>query len=281
MNESSYKSEPHFTKPESSFAFGSNNENADEKNDSGDGGDENPQTMYNKWKKFMSFKPDIPETPVYESKPMISKHYTKESEIQEGKIFDNKEALDLAIRLKALNDGFQFLANTSALKRNQLKCYHFNQCDLKLRPRLWNNTVKYHITHLNDVHTCPKTQTYPNHQNANKKVIAHLVIPKLQDSKRVLPGKDIQQDILAEYKINISYEQAWRGKDYGIEQIRGSPYESFEMLPYYCHNIERKNPGTFTHIKTNEKGVFEMLFIAIGASVVQPDAYHKLCEADP
>ncbi|GJU71713.1 transposase, MuDR, MULE transposase domain protein [Tanacetum coccineum] len=119
---------------------------------------------------------------------------------------------------------------------------------------------------MNDVHTCPKTQTYPNHRNANKKVIAHILNPKLQDNRRVLKGKDIQHDILLEYKTSISYQQAWRGKDYGLQQIRGSPYESFEMLPYYCYNLERKNQGTVTHIKTDNKGVFEMLFIALGAS---------------
>ncbi|GJX50753.1 hypothetical protein Tco_0277598 [Tanacetum coccineum] len=74
-------------------------------------------------------------------------------------------------------------------------------------------------------------------------------------------------ELSPKYKINISYQQAWRGKDYGIEQIKGSPYESFEMLPYYCHNLERKNQRTITRIKTNEKGVFEMLFISIGASI--------------
>ncbi|GJU25401.1 phospholipase-like protein [Tanacetum coccineum] len=63
------------------------------------------------------------------------------------------------------------------------------------------------------------------------------------------------------------YQQAWRGKDYCMQQIRGSPYESFEMLPYYCYNLERKNEGTVTRIKTDEKGVFEMLFIALGASI--------------
>ncbi|GKA77661.1 hypothetical protein Tco_0784198, partial [Tanacetum coccineum] len=70
--------------------------------------------------------------------------------------------------------------------------------------------------------------------------------------------------MMSQYKINISYQQAWRGKEYGLQMIRGSP---FEMLPYYCHNLERKNPGTVTRVKTNEEGVFEMLFIAIGASI--------------
>nr|GEV53051.1 hypothetical protein [Tanacetum cinerariifolium] len=50
-------------------------------------------------------------------------------------------------------------------------------------------------------------------------------------------------------------------------QISGSPYESFEMLPYYCYNLERKNEGTETRNKIDEKDVFEMLFIALGASV--------------
>nr|GEX41515.1 hypothetical protein [Tanacetum cinerariifolium] len=59
--------------------------------------------------KYMSFKPDIPETPLYKSKPMISKHYKKETDVKVGKNFNNKEALDLAIRLKALDEGYQFL----------------------------------------------------------------------------------------------------------------------------------------------------------------------------
>ncbi|GKB79110.1 transposase, MuDR, MULE transposase domain protein [Tanacetum coccineum] len=235
--------------------------------DSDDGVDENPQNKIHKWNKFMSFKPDIPDTPVYKSKPMISKQYSQQSEVKKGQIFDNKEALVLAIRLKALNDGFQFLVDRSASTRCELKCYQFKQCEWKLQARLWDTSGQYYITHHDDIHTCPKTQTYPNHRNANKKVIAHLLTLKLQDRSRVLRGKDIQKDILEEYKIHISYQQAWRGKDYGIQQIRGSPYEAFEMLSYYCYNLEQKNEGTITRIKTDEKRVFEMLFIAIGASI--------------
>ncbi|GJW48728.1 transposase, MuDR, MULE transposase domain protein [Tanacetum coccineum] len=206
------QNEPHFSNPESSFAFRSNEYNTD------DVVNENPQKKFHKWQKFMSFEPDIPETPVYNAKPNISKQYTQQSEVEKGNIFDNKEALILAVRLKALNEGFQFLTDRSAPERCHLKCYHFTQCDWKLRARLWDNTEQYYITHLNDVHTCPKTQTYPNHRNANKKVIGHLLTPKLQDRSRVLRGKDIQQDILSEYKIHISYQQAMKGKHYGIQQ---------------------------------------------------------------
>ncbi|GJS27299.1 transposase, MuDR, MULE transposase domain protein [Tanacetum coccineum] len=266
-NDSRHKNESHFEKPESSFAFGDYNKYEDKQNAFDNVVHENPQPNYHKWEKFMSFKPDIPETPLYKSKPMISKEYKKETKVKVGNIFDNKEALVLAIRLKALDEGYQFLSERSNPDKYLVKCFYFKECDWKIRATRWGVTQKFNITFLNDVHTCPKTQTYPNHRNANKKVIAHLLTPKLQDPKRVIKGKDIQQDLLSEYKINISYQQAWRGKDYAIQQIRGFPFESFEMLPYYYYNLERKNQGIVTRIKTNEKGVFEMLFISIGASI--------------
>ncbi|GJW46719.1 ribonuclease H-like domain-containing protein [Tanacetum coccineum] len=174
MNESICKNEPYHTNPESSFAFRSNEAYVDENNDSDDGVDENPHNNFHKWNNFMSFMPEIPDTPVYKSKPIISKQYSQQSEVKKGNIFDNKEALVLAVRLKALNDRFQFLVDRSGPGRCELKCYQFNQCDWKLRARLWNNTGQYYITHLDDTHTCPKTQTYPNHRNANKKAWANV-----------------------------------------------------------------------------------------------------------
>ncbi|GKB99761.1 transposase, MuDR, MULE transposase domain protein [Tanacetum coccineum] len=168
----------------------SNDEYADEKNDSDDGVDENPQNKIHKWNKFMSFKPDIPDTPVYKSKPMISKQYSQQSEVKKGQNFDNKEALVLAVRLKALNDGFQFLVDRSAPERCHLKCYQFKQCDWKLRARLWDNTEQYYITHLDDIHTCPKTQTYPNHRNANKKGLykgTNLVVVAMDGNNQIVP----------------------------------------------------------------------------------------------
>ncbi|GJR98731.1 transposase, MuDR, MULE transposase domain protein [Tanacetum coccineum] len=151
-NESNHQNESHFEKPECSFAFGDYNEYEDEKNEFDDVVDDNPLTNYQKWQKYMSFKPDIPETPLYQSKPMISKDYKKETEVKVGNIFDNKEALDLAIRLKALDEGYQFLTDRSAPERYALKCFHFNECEWKIRATRWGKTEKFSITFFNDVH---------------------------------------------------------------------------------------------------------------------------------
>ncbi|GJR96345.1 hypothetical protein Tco_0268519 [Tanacetum coccineum] len=103
---------------------------------------------------------------MYKSKPMISKHYKKETDVKVGQNFENKEALDSS-KIEKLDEVYQLLMIRSP------------------------------------------------------------------------------------------------------QQIRGSPYESFEMLPYYCYNLERKNEGTVTRIKTDEKGVFEMLFIALDRKFVK------------
>ncbi|GJV29180.1 transposase, MuDR, MULE transposase domain protein [Tanacetum coccineum] len=84
-NESNHQNESHFEKPKCSFAFGDYNEYEDEKNEFDDVVDDNPLTNYQKWQKYMSFKPDIPETPLY--------------------------------KLKALDEGYQFLTDRSAPER--------------------------------------------------------------------------------------------------------------------------------------------------------------------
>ncbi|GJX26339.1 transposase, MuDR, MULE transposase domain protein [Tanacetum coccineum] len=153
-NESNHQNESLFEKQECSFAFGDYYEYEDEKNEFDNVVDDNPLPNYQKWQKYMSsFKPDIPETPMYKSKPMISKHYKKETDVKVGQIFENKEALDLAIRLKALDEGYQFLNDRSAPERYALKCFHFNECAWKIRATRWGKTEKFSITFFNDVHT--------------------------------------------------------------------------------------------------------------------------------
>nr|GEU60459.1 hypothetical protein [Tanacetum cinerariifolium] len=81
-NESSHQNESHFENLQCSFAFGDYHEYEDEKNEFVDVVDEKPLPNFQKWQKYMSFKPDIPETPLYKSKPMISKDYKKKQTLR-------------------------------------------------------------------------------------------------------------------------------------------------------------------------------------------------------
>nr|GEY68277.1 reverse transcriptase domain-containing protein [Tanacetum cinerariifolium] len=81
-NESNHQNESHFEKSECSFAFEDYHEYEDEKYEFDDVVDEKPLPNYQKWQKYMSFKPYIPETPLYKSKPMNSKDYKKETDVK-------------------------------------------------------------------------------------------------------------------------------------------------------------------------------------------------------
>nr|GEU95496.1 transposase, MuDR, MULE transposase domain protein [Tanacetum cinerariifolium] len=145
-NESKHQNESHFEKPECSFAFGDYHEYEDEKNKFDDVVDDKPLPNYQKWQKYMSFKPDIPETPLYKSKLMISKYYKKETNVKVGKIFVNKEALDLAIRLKALDEGYQFLNDRSAPERDKTKALFWRICKAYITEEFSRS-----MSHLQDI----------------------------------------------------------------------------------------------------------------------------------
>nr|GEZ95070.1 hypothetical protein [Tanacetum cinerariifolium] len=129
----------------------------------------------------------------------------------------------------------------------------------------WFKNPKYQATYSESIHSFGNMHQWEFPENIQKAIPSRMDNP--QPELTVLRGKDIQQDILSEYKVHISYQQAMKGKHYSIQQVMGSPYEAFEMLTYYCYNLEKKNEGTVTRIKTDDNGVFEMLFIAIGASI--------------
>ncbi|RVW93844.1 hypothetical protein CK203_028199 [Vitis vinifera] len=55
--------------------------------------------------------------------------------------------------------------------------------------------------------------------------------------------KDIIGDIQNKYGVQISYDKAWRAREFALNSIRGSSEESYGALPSYCYMLEQKNPG--------------------------------------
>ncbi|KAE8700041.1 hypothetical protein F3Y22_tig00110569pilonHSYRG00363 [Hibiscus syriacus] len=118
----------------------------------------------------------------------------------------------------------------------------------------------------------PEEKKMPREYNWNMPELLQLPEEELAKkavdvTQKVYRGHEIMTDMNARFKISISYSQAWRAKCYALELLRGSPEASFAQLPAYCHNLKLKNPGSVTHIKTDRDGRFELLFIAIGATV--------------
>ena len=61
-------------------------------------------------------------------------------------------------------------------------------------------------------------------------------------------------DMVKEYGINMPYQKAWRCREKALTYIRGYIEMSYQKLPSYLYTLENTNPGTVTHIETNELG---------------------------
>ena len=126
---------------------------------------------------------------------------------------------------------------------------------------------KFYVSTVNDVHTCSRTKLCPNHRNATMKLLSHLLYEKMKDNTRTYKVRDIQKDIKVEWKVDLSYKRIWGGRNLTFELLNGTPEDSFEQLPYYCHNLRIANKGTVTHIETDKAGRFKSVFIAFGVAV--------------
>ena len=79
--------------------------------------------------------------------------------------------------------------------------------------------------------------------------------------------KDVQSFARTHLRAKISYYKAWRGRKHAQSLIRGSPEESFYMLPSYCYMLEKVNPGIVTRIEVDGESRFKYLFLAFGAVI--------------
>ena len=186
-----------------------------------------------------------------------------------GRIFKDNDELKHEVGLLSLVDGFEFKIVRSSNQRYVARCIS-DGCEWLLRARNISNTKAFHVTYFNNIHSCSNTQTHHSSRNANKKVLGHIIKEQMKEvgRGRVYRGKEIVRDINQRFKANISYKQAWVGKCYVDALLNGSADGSFEILPLYCYNLEKSNPGTVTHIETDELARFEKCFIAIGAVVM-------------
>ncbi|XP_021974580.1 uncharacterized protein LOC110869648 [Helianthus annuus] len=183
-----------------------------------------------------------------------------------GHVFNNKEDMKLELGKKCLLEHFEFKVDRSSKTRYQVSCL-VDGCGWRFRARSFGDSGVFFVKSFNDKHTCSKTLTYPHVRQANPHVVAHYLKEPLKDSGRIYRCNEIVKDFRQRFQVEITTSQAWRGKSLALELLQGSSRESFAELPLYCYNLERANPGSVTHIKTDDERRFEMVFVAIGAAI--------------
>ncbi|CAD6269611.1 unnamed protein product [Miscanthus lutarioriparius] len=104
-------------------------------------------------------------------------------------------------------------------------------------------------------------------QTASVQWVANTVEERLRENPQCKP-KEILEEIHKAHGITLSYKQAWRGKERIMAAVRGSFEEGYRLLPEYCRQVERTNPGSIARVYGNpDDNCFRRLFISFNASI--------------
>ncbi|GMJ05648.1 MUSTANG 3 [Hibiscus trionum] len=182
-----------------------------------------------------------------------------------GQEFPDVKAFRIAIKEAAIAQHFELRIIKSDLIRYFAKCAT-EGCPWRIRAVKLPNAPTFTIRSLEGTHTCGKNAQNGHHQ-ASVDWIVSFIEERLRDNINYKP-KDILHDIHKKYGIIIPYKQAWRAKERGLAAIYGSSEEGYCLLPAFCEQITKTNPGSIAEVfTTGADNRFQRLFVSFYASI--------------
>ena len=195
---------------------------------------------------------------------------SSESEVIEVEyVYDNKQELQSKLYLLAVEHNFEFKIVRSSPDRYEVRCLQDN-CGWKVRAkRIPRSDKLFRIKQVDLKHTCKYNNKGVDGDNrqANSRTIGQVIRSKYDGIARVYKPREIMHDINVRYEIKITYDKAWRAREFALRSVRGSAEDSFAMLPSYFAMLEKMNPGTITRILTDDDNSFRYCFMALGGSI--------------
>ncbi|KAH9660432.1 SWIM-type domain-containing protein [Citrus sinensis] len=184
------------------------------------------------------------------------------------KLFVEKNELILELRKVALREKFDFKIARSTTTRFEAHCSS-ESCNWRLRATRGSDehNVPWVVRRVDNVHTCSNEVLPSGLRQVRSRVVGHLIADKFIQDKRIYTPNDIRTDMQQEYGVQLTYQQAYRAKEVGLEIVRGNPAESYNLLPKYSHVLTKANEGTVTHLQRDGDDNFLYYFVALGSSI--------------
>ncbi|XP_073278271.1 uncharacterized protein [Primulina huaijiensis] len=186
-------------------------------------------------------------------------------ELVVGQEFADVKACRRALRDTAIALHFEVQTIKSDKTRFTAKCAS-ESCPWRIHAAKLPGVPTFTIRTINDNHTCGGI-SHLGHQQASVQWVANSVEQRLRENPNCKP-KEILEEIHRVHGITLSYKQAWRGKERIMTAMRGSFEEGYRLLPQYCEQVKRTNPGSIASVYTNPAdNCFQRLFISFQASI--------------
>ncbi|KAK1303992.1 hypothetical protein QJS10_CPB11g00776 [Acorus calamus] len=184
-------------------------------------------------------------------------------ELAVGQEFSDVKSCRRALRDAAIACHFEIQTVKSDKTRFTAKCAS-EGCPWRIHAAKLPGVPTFTIRTIHENHTCGGI-THLGHQQASVQWVANSVEERLRENPHYKP-KEILEEIHRVHGITLSYKQAWRGKERIMAAVRGSFEEGYRLLPQYCEQVKRTNPGSIATVHGNPvDSCFQRLFISFHA----------------
>ncbi|KAK3031668.1 hypothetical protein RJ639_035036 [Escallonia herrerae] len=186
-------------------------------------------------------------------------------ELTVGQEFSDVKSCRRALRDTAIALHFEIQTVKSDKTRFTAKCAS-EGCPWRIHAAKLPGVPTFTIRTIHSQHTCGGI-AHLGHQQASVQWVASSVEQRLKENPQCKP-KEILEEIHRVHGITLSYKQAWRGKERIMAALRGSFEEDYRLLPQYCDQIRRTNPGSIASVYVNPAdNCFQRLFVSFQASI--------------
>ncbi|XP_061356835.1 uncharacterized protein LOC133301234 [Gastrolobium bilobum] len=200
--------------------------------------------------------------PILQSRTL---HPSPNHQLTVGQQFPDVHSCRRALREAAIALRFEMQTVKSDKVRFTAQCAS-EGCSWRIHCAKLPGVPTFAIRTIREPHTCAGI-THLGHQQASVQWVANTVEQHLRENPNCKP-KEILEEIHRVHGITLSYKQAWRGKERIMATVRGSFEEDYRLLPQYCDQLKRSNPGSIALVYGNPiDGCFKRLFISFQASI--------------
>ncbi|KAJ6829318.1 uncharacterized protein M6B38_358155 [Iris pallida] len=209
----------------------------------------------------MSFQSQLIVPSVLQSRIVVNPNH----ELTVGQEFPDVKSCRRALRDAAIACHFEIQTVKSDKTRFTARCAA-EGCPWRIHAAKLPGVPTFTIRTIQDTHTCVGIN-HLGHQQASVQWVANSVEERLRENPHYKP-KEILEEIHRMHGITLSYKQAWRGKERIMATVRGSFEEGYRLLPEYCEQVKRTNPGSIASVYGNaDDHCFRRLFISFYASI--------------
>ncbi|KAL1294377.1 hypothetical protein HN51_055140 [Arachis hypogaea] len=211
---------------------------------------------------------DIEQSQLMISTPVIQARVVAVNptyELSVGQEFPDVKSCRRALRDAAIALHFEMQTIKSDKTRFTAKCAS-EGCPWRIHAAKLPGVPTFTIRTIHENHTCGGI-AHLGHQQASVQWVANSVEQRLKENPNCKP-KEILEEIHRVHGITLSYKQAWRGKERIMAAMRGSFEEGYRLLPQYCEQLKRTNPGSIASVYGSPtENCFQRLFISFQACI--------------